>query len=194
MNAVFSQTKYIVKQQGLSIASKYRLYGPEGKEPLLFIEQKTKLLPPSITTHVYADEKKTQEVLTFKNSPTNGIDRDVIDAETGQKIGGLCMAADKVSEIFKDAWRITDANDQPIGKVFEKSASRSLLRGLVGNELPQQLDVAVGETSVGAFRQKVKMMGYELIVDFSMDVAHLLDRRLGVAAAIFVALHHGNEE
>ena len=49
MNAVFSQTNYVIKQQGLSIASKYRLYDAEGKTPLLFIEQKTKWLPPSTT-------------------------------------------------------------------------------------------------------------------------------------------------
>jgi len=194
MNAVFSQTKYVVKQQGLSIASKYRLYGADGKEPLLFVEQRTKLLPPSTTTHVYADEKKTREILTLKDSPVDGIDWDVIDAESGQKIGGLGMTAENVAEIFKDAWLITDANDQPIGKVYEKSAGRSMLRGLLDNALTQQLDVAVGDTPVATFRQKSAMMGYELIVDFSMNVAHLLDRRLGIAAAIFVALHHGNEE
>jgi hypothetical protein len=194
MHAVFSQTKCVVKQQGLSIASKYRLYGPEGKEPLLFIEQKTKLLPPSVTTHVYADEKKTQEVLTLKDSPADDVDMDVIDVESGQKIGGLGMTAENIAEIFKDAWLITDANDQPIGKVFEKSAGRSMLRGLLDNALTQQLDVTVGDTPVAAFRQKSTMLGYELVVDFSMDVAHLLDRRLGIAAAIFVALHHGKEE
>ena len=194
MDAVFSQTNYVIKQQGLSIASKYRLYDAEGKTPLLFIEQKTKWLPPSTTTFAYADEKKTREVLLLKDSPVEDVDWDVIDAESGQKIGGLGMTADSVSEIFKDAWLITDANDLAVGKVYEKSAGRSMLRGLMDNALTQQLHVDVGDTPVATFRQKSTMVGYELIVDFSMDVAHLLDRRLGIAAAIFVALHHGNEE
>lgn len=194
MHAEFLQTGYVLKQQGLSIGGKYRLYSPQGDEPLLFIEEKTKWLPPSTTTHVYADEKKKQEILTLKDSPADDVDLDVIDAESGQKIGGLGMSAENVSEIFKDAWLITDAAGQPIGKVFEKSAGRSVLRGLLDNELPQQLEITAGDTLVGTLRQKSKIAGYELVIDFSMDVTHLLDRRLGMAAAIFVALHHGKEE
>jgi hypothetical protein len=194
MHAVFSQTGYVLKQQGLSIGGKYQLFGLESDEPLLFIEEKTKWLPPSTTTHAYTDERKKQEILTLKDSPSDDVDTDVIDAESGQKIGGLGMSAENVSEIFKDAWLITDAADQPIGKVFEKSAGRSVLREALGNELTQQLDMTVGDTLVGTLRQKSKMVGYELAVDFSMDITHLLDRRLGIAAAIFVALHHGKEE
>jgi len=37
------------------------------------------------------------------------------------------------------------------------------------------------------------MVGYDLLIDFSMDVLHALDRRLEIAAAIHVALHYGKE-
>lgn len=54
--------------------------------------------------------------------------------------------------------------------------------------------ITLGENLVGELRQKSKMIGYELTIDFSMDTTHLLDRRLGLAAAIFVARHQGLEE
>jgi len=192
MNIIFSQSEYILKQQGLSIGGKYCLYD-QNDNPLLYIEEKVKWIPPSTTVHAYADEKKTKEILTFKDSESENIEMDVIDAESGQKIGGIGTTADDLAEFIKDAWAITDADDKPIGKVAEKSAGQSVLRELMDNELPQKLDIKVGETLVGELRQKVKMIGYELKVDFSMDTAHMLDRRLGIAAAIYAALHHGKE-
>jgi uncharacterized protein YxjI len=191
MNIVFTQTNYVLKQQGLSISGKYCLYG-QNDEPLLYVEEKVKWIPPSTTVHAYADEKKKQEVLTLKDRPDD-TDMDVIDAESGQKIGGIVTSADDLSEFIKDAWAITDADDKLIGKVAEISTEQSVLREVTGNELPQKLDIKVGETVVGELRQKVKMIGYELMIDFSMDVTHNLDRRLGIAVAIHIALHHGKE-
>jgi hypothetical protein len=37
------------------------------------------------------------------------------------------------------------------------------------------------------------MVGYELQINFSMDSGHLLDRRLGIAAAVFAAYHQSTE-
>jgi hypothetical protein len=193
LHAVLSQTRYVLKRQGLAISGKYRLYGLQNDVPLLFIEEKTQWIPPDVTTHAWSDEQKKQEILTLKQSDNKLFHTEVSDAETGQKLGGLGMAADTVSEIVKDAWHITDTDDKPIGKVFEKSATQSFLRQMLANDLPQQMNITVGDTLVAELRQKVKMMGYELTLDFSMDAAHLLDRRLGIAAAIFIALHQGKE-
>ncbi len=191
MNIVFSQTGYVLKQQGLAIGGKYKLFGLQNDEPLLYIEEKTKWLPPSTSVHVYVDEKKTQEVLTLKDSDVEDVDMDIIDATTGQKIGGIGTAADDLAEVIKDAWTITDENDKPLGKVSEKSVGQSMIREMLDDELPQQLDIKIEETLVAELRQKVKMVGYELAIDFSMDTTHILDHRLGIAAAIHVALHQG---
>jgi hypothetical protein len=192
MNTVFMQTGYVLKRQGLSLSGKYQLLGLQDKQPLLFIEEKVKWIPPSTSVHVYLDDKKKQEILTIKDRP-DGTDMDVIDVESGQKIGSICTSADDLSEVIKDAWMITDASDQPVAKLAEKSTGRSVVREMLDNELPQQLDIRYGETLVAELRQKVKITGYELAIDFSMDVAHILDRRLGIAAAIFVALHQASE-
>ncbi len=194
MNAIFSQTGYVLKRKGLSLGGKYHLFTLQGDQPLLFIEEKTKWIPPSRTIYAYADEGKKQEVLRLKDSATEDVDMDVIDPESGQKIGGISISAENLSEVFKDAWAILDANDKPIARMAEKSVGRSVMREMLDNELPQQLDILAGETLVAELRQKVKMAGYELSVDFSMDVAHILDRRLGIAAAIFAACHQGSTD
>lgn len=194
MNSVFLLTGYRLKQQGLSIGGKYQVFDSQNDVPLLYVEEKTKWLPPATSIHVYLDEKKKQEILTLKDSQSEDVEMDIIDTESGQKIGGIGVAADSLSDFVKDAWSITDADDKPIGRVFEKSTGQAVLRELISSELPQQLNITVGETPVGELRQKVKMVGYELEIDFSMDVTHNLDRRLGLAAAIYVAYHHGNEE
>lgn len=74
---------------------------------------------------MYADESKSQEILTLFTSESDGIEMDVLDTQTGQKIGGFGTSADTMGEVFKDVWSITDPDDKPIGKVFEKPAGPS---------------------------------------------------------------------
>jgi hypothetical protein len=194
MNDAFSQSGYVLKQKGLSIGGKYQIFGGQDGGPLFYIEEKIRWIPPSNTIHVYTDEKKGREVLKLTDAQSEGTDLDVIDVESGQKIGRICVTVDNLAEIIKDAWSIEDADGKPIGKVFEKSTGQAVLREVLSNELPQKLDITAGEILVGELRQKVKMAGYELAIDFSMDTAQCLDRRLGLAAAIQVAIHHGKEE
>ena len=192
MDTIFSQTQYTLKRQGLAIGGKYQLFGAQDDKPLLYIEEKSKWIPPSQAFHVYADEKKTREVLTLKTSESDSVEMDIIDAESGQKIGGIGVTADDLAEVVKDSWEITDADDKRLAKMFEKSAARSVMREMLDDALPQQLDITVGESLVGELRQKVKMIGYVLNIDFSMDSAHILDRRLGLAAVIYAAYHQGS--
>ncbi len=192
MDAIFSQTKYILKRQGLAIGGKYCLCDENGA-PLLYIEEKVKWIPPSSAIHMYADEAKKREVLTMKHSDSEDVFMDVIDAESGQKIGGVGVAADDLSDLIKESWSITDADDKPIGKIVEVSVGQSMLRELSGNELPQNMGIKVGKTLAAELRQKVKMLGYELHIDFSMDTVRLLDRRLAIAAAVHAAYHQGRE-
>jgi hypothetical protein len=193
MNIVFSQSNYILKRQGLSIGGKYQIFGLQDDKPLLFVEEKTKWIPPSNIIHVYADDKKTQEVLTLKDSESADFVKVIYDGESGDKIGGIAIVSDTFKEFISDAWAITDANDNIIARVGEISAGEALIRELISNELPQKLDIFVGDTLVGELRQKSKLLGYEMKIDFSMDIMHGLDHRLGLAAAIFVAYHQGQE-
>jgi len=194
MSNIFSVSNYVLKREGLSIGGKYRIIDPQSKVALCFIEEKTKWIPPSKIIHIYSDEKKKNEVLTLKDRPSGSIeDMDIFDSTNGQKIGSLVSDAESISEVFKDVWSILDAEENTIGKVYEKNLSKSLLRELVSKDIPQKMEIKIGDVQVGELRQKLKAVGYELEIDMSMDVSSLLDHRLGIAAGILIAYHQSNE-
>lgn len=191
MDAIFSWPQYTLKRQGLSILGKYRLFNPQN-EAMLYIEEKGNFFSSPKPIIAYRDAQKKQEILLINPSQISDYHDafDVIDAARGQKIGG--MGGD-FSDFFKDRWGIVDANNKPVAQVFEKSAKQAVLRELMDHNLPQQIDITVGSGLAAELRQKFKFIGSQLAIDFSMDTAGLLDRRLGIAMAILVAFHQGNE-
>ena len=66
-------------------------------------------------------------------------------------------------------------------------------RFLLGSLLPQNYDMTFGETRVADLRQRFNLFRYELDLDFSMDIARMLDRRLGIAAGILLATVEGKQ-
>jgi hypothetical protein len=194
MHVAFLESEYILKRYGRISGGKYRLYSVPDDAPLLFIEEDTESISPLNTTHVYVDEGNTHKVLTLTDSEDSGIAMEVIDAEVRRTIGGIAMAVDAAGDFIKDAWVITDAGGNIIGKVLGKTSGRFGARAASGAEPPQRMDVTFGGALVGELRQKVNVVGYELLIDFRADVAQLLDRRLGIAAAIFTALQQGKVE
>lgn len=194
MNSIFAKSGYTIKRQGLAIAGKYKVFELQGKEPLLYVEEKSKLIPLSIIVHCYTDERKTNEVLFLKDRPNGtGSEMDVFDGESRQKIGSLVFDAESIAEIFKDGWYILDAQDQPIGKFFDKSLGKTMVRDLISHEITQHMAIHIGEICVGEIHQKPKPLGYELELDLSMDVSSLLDHRMGIAIGLLVAYEQGRE-
>jgi hypothetical protein len=187
MHPALSDNGFVLKRCGRVTAGRYRLYGLRHDGPLLFIEEKAEELSPLSTAHVYEDEEEKREVLTLRDSESGGIEQEVIDVETGQKIGRIGLAVDAAGDFVKDTWLIGDAEGKPLGKVLRRQSRRPVARVTPDAEPPQEMDLTFGGALVGQLREKTNVVGYELAVDFSMDVARLLDRRLGVAVAVFAA-------
>ena len=192
MNPVFNFPQYLLKRQVFALTGKLRFYDPQGNL-VLFVAQKMFRLREDI--RVYSDESKTQELLLIK--ARNIVDwaaaYDVADPATGQKVGVLRRKGWK--SMLRDEWEVLDVNDQPIGRLFEDSATRALLRRLLlGSLLPQDYDMTIGETRVADLRQKFALFGYQMILDFSMDTAGKLDHRLGIAAATLLAIIEGKQQ
>jgi hypothetical protein len=81
-----------------------------------------------------------------------------------------------------------------IGLLFEDSVGLALLRRfLLGSWLPQNYDMTLGETRVADLKQNFNFFRYELNLDFSMDPAQRLDRRIGIAAGILLAAVEGKQ-
>ncbi len=192
MDPIFQHNQYLLKRQVFALAGKFRVYDSSGENLLLFSEQKMFRLREDI--RVFADETKTREVLQIKARQIVDFSAayDVIDSATSQKVG--TMRRKGLKSILQDEWEILDVNDRVIGRLFEDSMGLALLRRfVVGSLLPQNYDMVFGETRVGDFKQRFNLFSYQLDIDFSMDTARQVDRRLGVAAAILLAAVEGKQ-
>ena len=191
MNPIFQYQKYLLKRQVFALTGKFRFYDPN-ENLVMFSEQRMFKLREDI--RVYSDENKTQEVLSIKARQIIDFSAayDVVDTATNQKVGTLRRKG--WSSILRDEWQVLDANEAQIGVLFEDSMGLAMLRRfLLGSLLPQNYDILFGEQRVADLRQNFNPFRYELNIDFSMDMAHMLDRRLGIAAGILLAAIEGRQ-
>lgn len=191
MNSIFQYSSYLLKRQAIALTGKFRFYDPMGNL-VMFSEQRMFKLREDI--RVYADEEKMREVLSIKARQIIDFSAayDVVDSETNQKVGALRRKG--WSSLLRDEWEVLDANDNVIGALFEDSMGLALLRRfLLGSWLPQNYDITLGETRVADLKQNFNLFVYELNLDFSMDPSQRLDRRLGIAAGILLAVVEGKQ-
>lgn len=192
MHSSFQCNQYLLRRQVLALTGTFRLYDPSGRM-LMFSKQKMFRLREDI--RVYADEGMTQPMLLIK--ARNIIDfsaaYDVIDPQSNEKVGVWRRKGWR--SLLRDEWELLDESDRQIGILVEDSVGYALLRRLLlGRLLPQNYDLFIGNTRVGDFRQRFHLFRYELDIDFQMDTAHKLDRRMGVAAAILLGTIEGKQE
>jgi len=191
MNSIFQHPKYVLQRQVFALAGKFRIFDPMNKL-VLFSEQKMFRWKEDI--RVYGDEAKTQEVLSIKARQIMDFSAayDVVDTALNQKVGALRRKG--LRSLLRDEWEVLDENDNVKGLLFEDSMGLALLRRfLLGSWLPQNYDITFGTTRVADLKQNFNLFRYELNLDFSMDVAHALDRRLGIAAGILLAAVEGKQ-
>lgn len=191
MNPIFQHPKYLLRRQAIALTGKFRFYDPMGTL-VMFSEQKMFRLREDI--RVYSDERKSQEVLSIKTRQILDFSAafDVVDTATNQKVGTLRRKG--LRSLLRDEWEVLNENGNLVGKLFEDSIGMALLRRLVlGSWLPQNYDITFGEMRVADLKQRFNPLRYELDLDFSMDTAHHLDRRLGIAAGILLAAIEGKQ-
>jgi uncharacterized protein YxjI len=192
MHPAFQYNQYLLKKQAIALTGKLRFYNPQG-EVVLFSEQKMFKLREDI--RIYSDEQKSQELLLIKARQIIDFSAayDVTDTLTGEKVGALRRKG--LKSMLKDEWEVLDPSDNVIGLCFEDNMQLALLRRfLLGNLLPQNYDLTIGQTRAADLKQRFNLFRYEMDVDFSMDTTRLLDRRLGIAAAALLAIIEGKQD
>jgi hypothetical protein len=192
----FQHQTYLLRRQFFKLfGAAFHIYGPDG-ELAFYSKQKAFKLKEDI--RLYADESATQEVLTIlaRSWLDFAAAYDVIDAQTGEKVGGLKRRG--FTSFVRDEWIIMDAYDNDIGLIQEDSMAMSLVRRFLplGDWVPQTFAGAVQGQPVCEFRQHFNPIIQKITLDFSMDVGNMLDRRLGLAAAVLLCAIEGrqNEE
>jgi uncharacterized protein YxjI len=192
MHVAFQSPQYVLKRQVFALTGKLRFYNPQG-QLVLFSEQKMFKLKEDI--RIFADEQKTQEVLSIKARQIVDFSAayDVVDSTNGEKVGALRRKG--LKSILKDEWEVLDPSDKVIGLLFEDNMTLAMLRRLVlGSLLPQNYDLTIGGERVADLKQRFNPFRYEMDLDFSLDTAHKLDPRLGLAAAVLLAIIEGRQE
>lgn len=192
MHSVFQYNQYFLKRQVLALTGKFRIYGPNG-QLVLFSQQKMFRLREDI--RVYSDESRSQELLYIQARQILDFSAayDVIDSYSQERVGVLRRKG--LRSMLRDEWEVLDANQRSLGVLTEDDMTRALLRRfLLGSFLPQNYDILFGGRQVADLRQKFNLFRYELTIDFTMDHAQQLDRRLGIAAGILLATIEGKQD
>ncbi|RLD03997.1 MAG: hypothetical protein DRI32_06465 [Chloroflexi bacterium] len=190
MYSAFTHNKYLLKRQALAMTGKFRFYDTSGNL-VMFSQQKMFKLREDI--RVYSDETKTQEVLTIKARQIVDFSAayDVVDATTQEQVGTLRRKG--LKSMLRDEWEVLNPAGQVLGSLFEDSMGLALVRRFLVNLIPQNYDITIGQTRVADLKQRFNPFRYELDLDFSMDTANQLDRRLGIAAGILLAAVEGRQ-
>jgi hypothetical protein len=187
----FRYDRYHLKRQVLALTGRIRLFTTDGKL-VGFAEQRMFRLREDI--RIYTDDQKQRELLWIQARQILDFSAayDVIDSSQSLKVGALRRKG--LRSMLRDSWEILDADDRLIGALWEDSAGKAALRRLLlGSLLPQRYDVFLGERVVAAFTQRFNLFRYEVDLDFSTDLSQLLDRRLGLAAAVLLATIEGKQ-
>jgi uncharacterized protein YxjI len=161
---------------------------------VLFSEQKMFKLREDI--RVFSDEQKSQEVLAIKARQIIDFSAayDVVDSTSGEKVGALRRKGLK-SILQATNGKCSTPPTTSSACALKTTCNLALLRRLLlGNLLPQNYDMTLGETRVADLKQRFNLIRYEMDIDFSMDAARQLDRRLGVAAAALLAIIEGKQD
>lgn len=192
MHSSFEYDQYFLRRQVLALAGKIRLYTTDGQQ-VLYCQKKMFRLKEDI--RAYTDESQAQELLYIQARTIIDFSAayDVIDSGYGTKVGVLRRKGWR--SMVRDEWEVLDAQDRLLGVLWEDSVQRALFRRLLaGRLLPQNYDILISEQRVADLRQRFNLFRYEMDINFRMDTNHLLDRRLGIAAAILLALIEGRQD
>lgn len=192
MHTAYQYDRYLLKRQVLALAGRFRLYNPGG-QLVLYSQQKLFKLKEDI--RAYADESMGQELLYIQARRIIDFSAayDVYDSLERCRVGVLRRRG--MHSMVRDEWEVLDADERLVGVLIEDTLTQALLRRfLLGTLLPQNYDLLVDGVRAADLRQRFNLFRYELDLDFSLDPAHRLDPRLGIAAAILLGTIEGKQD
>lgn len=192
MHPAFQHTRYVLKRQVIALTGTLRLYDPAGN---LQLYSRQKLLRLREDIRAYSDESRSQELLYIQARHIIDFSAayDVYDSTSGELAGTLRRRG--LSSIARDEWQVLAPDQTMTGVLQEDSLTLALMhRVLLGSLLPQNYDLLISGRRAADLRQRFNLLRYTLDIDFSMDSANLLDRRLGLAAGILLGIIEGRQD
>jgi hypothetical protein len=191
MDSAFQYDQYILRKQVIALTGTLRIYDPHN-QLVLFSEQKIFKLKEDI--RVYADEMKSRELLNIKARQIIDFSAyyDVFDSQYLTKLGGFRRKG--IRSLVQDEWEVFDEKENLIGILMEDSLRDAILRRFfLGILIPQNYDLNIGSDKVADYKQRFQLFRYVMDLNFQTDTSKILDRRLGIAAAILLAIIEGRQ-
>ena len=191
MTERFEHQTYLVRRKILKIfGAAFHIYDPDGN---VAFYSKLKAFKMKEDIRVYTSEDMQEEVLVIQARKILDISAayDVVDPTTNEKVGVLKRKG--IKSIMKDEWIFMDANDQEIGLIKEDSTFFALFRRFISSIIPQTYHGYIGDNLVCTFKQNFNPFVMKINLDFSPDTSNLLDRRLGIAAAVLLTAIEGKQ-
>jgi uncharacterized protein YxjI len=188
----FGQSHYMIRRKFFKIFGEaFHIYDLAGN---VAFYSKMKAFKLKEDLRIYTGEDMAEEVLSIqaRSILDFGATYDVTDPATGERVGALRRKG--LKSILRDEWLILDANDQEMGTLQEDSLLLALVRRFLTNLVPQTFNGEMGGAQVFSFRQHFNPFIQKIDLDYSMDTAGRLDRRLGIAAAVLLCAIEGRQE
>jgi uncharacterized protein YxjI len=189
----FQHNNYLVRRKVLKLfGGAFHVYDPTG-QVVLFANMKAFKLKEDIRLYEGEDMQTELLLITARRVLDISSEYDVTDSQTGQKVGVLKRKG--LKSMVRDEWILMDSMDQTIGTIREDSTAMALIRRFIpfANLIPQQYNGEIRGVPVCTFKQNVNPFVMKIAIDFSADVNRLLDRRLGLTAAILLCAIEGKQ-
>jgi uncharacterized protein YxjI len=185
MHPNFSRDRFLMHQKHLTIGSKYQIYDDQLGQPLFYVEKEKFKLRPAI--HIYEDDKKLVELITIyqKNFLTLNPVYEVIEPSTHQRLGSFKRKG--LRSLFRRQWLIYDSLGNQIGRAYEDSGIKALIRRVVplGNLLKTDFIIEYRGKEIGRFVRKLTIRDRYLL-DLTKDANREFDRRMAIALGILL--------
>lgn len=191
LSGVFLHNNYLVRRKVFKIfGAAFHIYDPNGK---LAFYSKQKAFKLKEDIRIYESEDMKTEVLSIQARSIIDFSAayDVIDPLTNKKVGALKRKG--VKSIIIDEWIFLDEKDQEIGFIKEDSLFMALVRRFLTNLIPQSYFGEIYGEKVCVFKQNFNPFVMKINLDYSFDKNNLLDRRLGIAAAVLLCAIEGRQ-
>jgi uncharacterized protein YxjI len=192
--AAFSHDVYVFRRKVFALlGAKFHVYDAAGN---LVMYSKLKAFKLKEDVRLFTGEDMQTELLSIKARKILDFSSayDVVDSRTQAKVGVLKRKG--LKSLIQDEWIIANPQDVQIGMIQEESTGLALLRrfvDFVSFFFPQQFNVTINGQQVATFKQNYNPFVQKLTVRFEKGSEAMLDRRLGLAAAVIVLAIEGKQ-
>lgn len=187
----FEHPTYLVRKKVMKIfGAAFHIYDSQSRIAF-YSKQKAFKLKEDI--RVYTGEDMQTEVLHIQARQVLDFSAayDVVDSVSGEKVGTLKRKG--LKSILKDEWIFMDTSDREIGTIKEDTVFWALVRRFLTNIVPQTYHGRINGDSVCVFKQNFNPFVTKIKLDFTPDEQGMLDRRLGIAAAVLLCAIEGKQ-